>query len=152
MDVTRHVPHSKLRQLIDKASVALARRRARPDSVSRRNFLHVGALAGAGVSWSGAMAPAQTSQPDNSQGSDHAPDTFNEATIRAIAGGDGRRRTSAVELTASTSDAFGRSTRRGPRLNSVLELNPDALAMARTADRCAGRAASSGRCTASRSC
>ena len=82
MDVTRHDPHSTLRQLVDKASGALTKRRL--GSVSRRNFLHVGALAGAGVASSGAMAPAHTSQPDSSQGSEYAPDTFNEVTIAQL--------------------------------------------------------------------
>ena len=88
MDVSRHDPHSRLRQLINKASGALARRRARPGSVSRRNFLHVGALAGAGASWSGAMAPAQTSQSRQLAGIGSRAGYVQRSHDCAIAGGD----------------------------------------------------------------
>jgi amidase len=134
MDVTRHDPPSMLRQLIDKTSGVLARRRTRTGSVSRRDFLHVGALAGAGVSWSGTMAPAHTSQPDNAQGADHAPDAFNEFTIAQLQAAMRSRRTSAVDLTNFYLRRIRALDEGGPRLNSVLELNPDAFSMAQRAD------------------
>jgi amidase len=123
---------STLRQLADKARAIVERRRG--GSVNRRQFLTVGALAGAGASWSGTGTATSAAQPDEARGHDGAPDRFNEATIAQLQAAMAARRTSAVELTSFYLQRIQSIDERGPRLNSVLELNPDAFAMARSAD------------------
>ena len=98
--------------------------------VSRREFLHLGAVAGAGVSLSGAAAP----QPHPQAEPAHAPDEFNEATIAELQAAMMTGRTSAVELTTFYLRRIQALDENGPRLNSIIELNPDAIAMAQNAD------------------
>ena len=97
---------------------------------SRRDFLRVGAAAGAGASLAGSPVGVQSA----SDRDDDGPDDFNEATICAAAGGDVKRATSAVELTRFYLRRIQAIDERGPHLNSVIELNPDAIAMAEMAD------------------
>ena len=100
--------------------------------VSRREFLQLGAVAGAGVSLSGA-APHAANQSAAAAVS-QAPDSFNEASITHLHDAMGRGRLSSVELTNFYLRRIQALDENGPRLNSVIELNPDALAMAATAD------------------
>ena len=97
---------------------------------SRRDFLRVGAAAGAGASLAGSPAAAYTAPDQNDQG----PDNFNEATIAQLQAAMANRQTSAVELTNFYLNRIQAIDERGPHLNSVIELNPDALAMAQAAD------------------
>src|SRR6185295_5721714 len=98
---------------------------------SRRDFLRVGAAAGAGASLAGSSVSAQ-SVPDG--GGDRGPDDFNEATIAQLQAAMAKGRTSAVELTNFYLNRIQAIDERGPHLNSVIELNPDALALAQMAD------------------
>ncbi len=126
---------SKFRTLLEKMP-------ARPGHpagpVSRRAFLQLGAVAGAGASLSGTtLRPQQGQQPDDaSRGGDKAdaPDEFNEATIAQLQAAMARGRTSAVELTAFYLRRIRAIDEKGPHLNSVIEINPDALAIAQHAD------------------
>jgi amidase len=105
-------------------------------AVSRRHFLQLGAVAGAGVSLSGAVAPhgaaaaAQSGDPDTIK----APSEFNEATIAQLQAAMATGHTSAVELTRFYLDRIAAIDRGGPILNSIIELNPDALAIAEQVD------------------
>ena len=103
--------------------------------VSRRAFLQLGAVAGAGASLSGTTLPQQGQQPEASRGgAGDAPDAFNEATIAQLQSAMARGRTSATELTAFYLRRIQAIDEKGPRLNSVIEINPDALAIAQHAD------------------
>jgi amidase len=63
-----------------------------------------------------------------------APDDFNEKTIAQLQRLVATGRTSAVELTFFYLRRIQALDEHGPRLNSVLEINPDALSMAHRAD------------------
>ena len=97
--------------------------------VSRRNFLQATLVGGAGVSAKGAE-PA--SQATHSSAVDRS--AFDEATIRQLQAAMAAGRTSAVELTAHYLHRIHAIDERGARLNSVIEVNPDALSYARAAD------------------
>jgi amidase len=98
--------------------------------MSRRDFLHAGMAAGAGVSLGGADAVAQSAQ-TQSAGERSA---FDEATISQLQAAMAAGRTSAVELTNHYLNRIQAIDERGPHLNSVIEINPDALAQASAAD------------------
>jgi amidase len=104
---------------------------------SRRDFLNWSALAGAGATVMETRALASASNERERDRSD-APTTFNEATIAELQAAMETGRTTSVELTRfyleriKALDDKGRSD--GPGVNSVLEINPDAFAAARTAD------------------
>lgn len=125
----------RMRELYDKA---IGRsRQGRPDGVTRRNFLHLSAAASAGAAASvGTGLGAQQIAPEGAQDAhgSSAPDDFNEATIAQLQRAMARGRTSSVELTLFYLRRIQALDESGPRLNSVLELNPDALAMAHRAD------------------
>jgi amidase len=122
----------RLKELYDKAIGRIRENRAA--GVSRRDFLHLSAAAGAAASVGsvGTAVAAQTGAHD--QRASSAPDRFNEATIAQLQGGMASGRITSVELTAFYLRRIQALDESGPRLNSVLELNPDAFALARRAD------------------
>jgi len=132
---TNEESRRRMRELYDKA---IGRsRQGRPAGVSRRDFLHLSAAAGAGAAASvGTGVGAQQIAPEGARDAhdSSAPDDFNEATIAQLQRAMARGRTSAVELTVFYLRRIQALDENGPRLNSVLELNPDALALAHRAD------------------
>ena len=105
--------------------------KSRAGRVSRRNFLQLGALAGAGASWSTTLGAATpTRQSDNA----HIPDEFNEATIAQLQAAMADHRLSSAELTNFYLRRISAIDESGPHLNSIIELNPDALAIANQMD------------------
>ena len=99
------------------------------DGVSRRNFLQASVLAGAGATLQGAAAISPTAQAQSS-----GRNAFDEATIAQLQAAMAAGRTSAVELTNHYLNRIQAVDEHGPHLNSVIELNPDALALAVAAD------------------
>jgi amidase len=99
--------------------------------MNRRSFLQLSAAAGAGASLNATIgvrdAAAQTTTAT-------APSTFNEATIAQMQTAMAAGQTNAVELTTFYLNRIEAIDERGPGLNSVIELNPDALAIASTLD------------------
>jgi amidase len=98
--------------------------------VSRRDFLHASMVAGAGVSLAGAQAAAQQDQSLSSV----ERSVFDEATIAQLQAAMNAGRTSAVELTNHYLNRILAIDEKGPHLNSVIEINPDALELAHAAD------------------
>ena len=98
---------------------------------SRRDFLRVGAAASAGASMAGSPATAQSL---SDRKDENGPDDFNEATIAQLQAAMATGKTSAVELTKFYLNRIRAIDERGPHLNSVIQLNPDAIAMAQAAD------------------
>ncbi|MCI0349965.1 MAG: amidase [Acidobacteriales bacterium] len=98
-------------------------------AVDRRKFMQLTALAGAGASLAGATvaqaAPVQAAS---------APKHLNEVTIAELQAAMASRRLSSVELTTFYLNRILAMDQRGPGLNSVIEINPDALAIAKGAD------------------
>lgn len=103
--------------------------RANSEGVNRRDFIQLTALAGAGASLAGALstpAQAQTSG---------APSRFNESTVAQLQAAMASGQTNSVELTNFYINRILALDQRGPGLNSVIELNPDALAIAQQSDK-----------------
>src|SRR3989442_1486580 len=108
------------------------------DGISRRDLLRLGAAAAAsttlvGVAGSTTAAAAEPSSTE-AQGRFAAPTTFNEATVAELTAAMANGTTSALELTNFYLTRIANIDQKGPALNSVIELNPDALAMAQSAD------------------
>jgi amidase len=98
--------------------------------VSRRNFLQLGALAGAGASWSGTLSARGAPQGNVA----HAPDDLNEATIAQLQAAMASHRLSSAELTTFYLRRIAAIDETGPHLNSIIEVNPDAVAIAHAMD------------------
>ncbi len=106
------------------------------NGVPRRDFLKWSALAGTGVSVAGALAAPAIVRAENRDQGD-VPSEFNEATVAQIQAAMASRELSSSELTRfylARIQALDKDDQDGPGVNSVLELNPDALSLAREAD------------------
>ncbi|HLX09026.1 MAG TPA: amidase [Thermoanaerobaculia bacterium] len=120
--------------------------------VDRRTLFRLGALAGAGASlagarmWNGVPARAQEAGP----GADAAaaatpeeiqaavaaaPSELNEATIAELQQMMAHGHLSATELVEYYIQRIEALDRRGPKVNAVLEINPDAIAIAQALDK-----------------
>src|SRR5262245_48891759 len=102
----------------------------RPGRVDRRDFLQLGGVAGAGAMWAGLV---RQSGPGKGNGA-NAPDDFNETTIAERQMMMAAGRVSSAELTRFYLKRIEELDENGPRLNSVIEVNPDALEIAKAAD------------------
>jgi len=96
--------------------------------LTRRDVLRLGALAGAGAS----LAPLVTSSVAASAAT--APSDFNEMTITQLQGLMGSRQTRSADLVTFFLQRIRTLDQSGPMVNSVIELNPDALAIASALD------------------
>ena len=103
-------------------------RNANP-GVNRRAFLEMGSWGAAALAALGAAAPAQA-QPDQDQDWNEP----EEQTIAQLQAAMGSGRLTAAELVDEYLDRIRRLDQDGPRVNAILELNPDALAIARALD------------------
>ena len=99
------------------------------NALNRRKFMQLTALAGAGASLAAATT-AQAAQPALTS----PPKRFNEASIAELQAAMAAKRLSSVELTTFYLNRILAIDQRGPGLNAVIEINPDALAIAKAAD------------------
>jgi amidase len=101
--------------------------------VSRRSLLKLGALAGAGASLAGLGARAAAQMPDV----DKTPPAsgLEEATIAELQARMATGDTSSFQLVNQYLARIEALDQSGPTVNSVLEINPDAPAIARALDR-----------------
>ena len=67
-------------------------------------------------------------------GDEAPPDRFNEATVAELQAQMAARKLTSVELTSFYLKRIRLIDQKGPVLNSILELNPDALSIARSRD------------------
>lgn len=99
-----------------------------PGVMSRRGFLRAGAQTAAGLSLAGFAARTAAAGPIEG-----------EATIAelqaAMSGGPAQQRLTARALVEMFLERIETMDRRGPKVNSVIEVNPDALAIAAELDR-----------------
>lgn len=109
--------------------------------VRRRDFLKWSALAGTGASVAGALAAPPSAhadvQAERQARIQKAPTRFNEATVRQLQAAMASGEVSAVELThfyLQRIRVLDKDDQDGPGVNSVIEVNPDAVAIAREAD------------------
>lgn len=120
-----------LQKFLDKLASNSSRRQAgsaNAEGVNRRDFIQLTALAGAGASIAGALSTSAQAQ------SSGAPSQFNEITVAQLQAAMASGQTSSVELTNFYINRILALDQRGPGLNSVIELNPDALTIAQQAD------------------
>ena len=104
--------------------------------VPRRDFLKWSALAGTGASIAGTLAAPAILHAENRDQGD-VPKEFNEATVTQLQAAMASGETSSAELTRfylARIQALDKDDQDGPGVNSVLEVNPDALTLAREAD------------------
>jgi len=105
--------------------------------MKRREFLKTGALAGSATLVAGCGAPSPTTPaPAAVEGPDWQEPAFEhaEATVADLASAQAEGRLTARALTEAYLARIEAVDRSGPRLNSVIELNPDALAIAEALD------------------
>jgi len=105
--------------------------------VARRDFLKWSALAGTSASIAGALAAPTAAHAESDTRTKDAPTRFNEATVAQLQAAMASGEISAVELThfyLQRIRALDKDDQDGPGVNSVIEVNPDVLALAREAD------------------
>ena|SRR5438067_8550641 len=92
--------------------------------------------------------------PVQAQNNANVPTQHNEATIAQLQEEMALGKLTSVQLTNYYIARINALDQPGPDhgVNSIIELNPDALALAQRADTCASRARCWGRCMASQSC
>src|SRR6202035_845275 len=108
--------------------------------VSRRALFRLGALAGAGASmagmtgagslWGSPEARAESAVP----AADSGPSEHNEATIAELQAAMAARHLRSIDLVEFYLERINALDRRGPQVNTVLEINPDARAIAMQLD------------------
>src|SRR5947209_14206155 len=96
--------------------------------LTRRDVLRLGALAGAGASLAPLVASSVAANATT------APSDFNEMTITQLQGLMGLRQARSVDLVTFFLQRIRTLDQSGPMVNSVIELNPDALAIASALD------------------
>lgn len=96
--------------------------------LNRRAFLGVGSLGAAAVLGSAGKAAAR------SGGDDHDEDDSHEASIAELQAAMASGRLTSEELVKRYLERIEKLDENGPEVNSILELNPDALAIARALD------------------
>jgi len=123
--------------------------RTTASGVDRRTLFRLGALAGAGASMAGAgmltgsAARAQDAgdlaeeaTPEEIQAAvAAAPSEFNEATIAELQSMMSKGHLSSTELVEYYLARIHALDKRGPRVNSILEVNPDAISIALALDK-----------------
>ena len=105
--------------------------------VARRDFLKWSALAGTSASIAGALAAPAAAHAESDTRTKDAPTRFNEATVAQLQAAMASGEISAVELThvyLQRIRVLDKDDQDGPGVNSVIEVNPDVLALAREAD------------------
>ena len=99
-----------------------------PGGLSRRDLLKIGALAGAGATIAALGGPTAAAAVT-------APSELNEKTIVELQGMMQSGELNAVSLLQFYLGRIQALDQSGPRVNSIIELNPDALEIARGLDR-----------------
>src|SRR6185503_5068635 len=102
----------------------------------RRNFLKTGSLAGLSLTV-GAAASCNPAPPDKRSGTSAKPDEFalNEVTIDALQQKMQSKQHTSRSITELYLKRIDQIDKDGPKLNSVIELNPDALSIADAMDK-----------------
>jgi len=117
--------------------------------VDRRTLFRLGALAGAGASMAGAGMlagsparaqgagdPGEEATPEEIQAAvAAAPSELNEATIAELQSMMSKRHLSSTELVEYYLARIRALDKRGPKVNSILEVNPDAINIAMALDK-----------------
>jgi amidase len=125
----------KLERLLDKLRCSAAPRPQLSSGIDRRDFLRMGALAGAtAVTGLSSAVPASAADQAQSSAAHSAPTQLNEFTIIELQAEMAAGHLTAVHLLSYYLTRIKLLDQSGPNVNSVLELNPDAPAIARQRD------------------
>ena len=110
-------------------------------TIDRRHFLGMAGLGAAGALL--AQQQPQPMPPDHGPAPDTAPPPFelDEMTIADFREGMGSGRFTSRSLTEAYLGRIDAIDKRGPAINAIIEINPDALAIAEQMDRIGGEAA-----------
>ncbi|HVF62132.1 MAG TPA: amidase [Thermoanaerobaculia bacterium] len=122
---------SKDRSTADPGKAPDPEERGPSADLSRRNFLRLGALAGAGAPLAGLLhsTPAGAETPTYEANGD-----LEEATIAEMLAGMESGDLSSAELVAFYLDRIERLDQSGPTVNSIIQVNPQARGLARNRD------------------
>jgi amidase len=102
---------------------------------ARRQFLRTSLLSGVGVAALPAFAGARVLAPDAKNKPEVKPFELDEITIAELQKALGSGKLTARSLTEKYLSRIGEIDKMGPALNSIIELNPDALAIADALDK-----------------
>jgi amidase len=102
--------------------------------MNRRTFIKTGSIAGLSLT-ALSFVPEITSDPSENKAA-NSPDEFelNEATIGDLQEKMSKGKYTSRQITQLYLDRISRIDKSGPKLNSVIEINPDALAIAASLD------------------
>src|SRR4051812_20967252 len=103
--------------------------------MKRREFLQVSALASAQIVMGCGIAAARDNERLPKVASRDKPFALEEATFGDLQNAMRSGKESAVSISKKYLDRIDQLDKRGPSLNAIIELNPDALAIARALDR-----------------
>jgi amidase len=103
--------------------------------VSRRDFLRLGAVAGAGVPLAGLMGASAAAAAQGTPPISEAAVQLEEATIAQLQAAMARGGLNSLGLVNMYLERIASIDESGPTVNSVLEVNPDARRIARQLDR-----------------
>src|SRR5438309_771540 len=102
--------------------------------MKRRNFLQLVAMRGVAATAGTAIAGARTKAGPGVSRSAIKPFELDEATIAGLQAGMKSGRCNALSLVKKYLVRIGQIDKHGPAINAVIEINPDAIEMARTLD------------------
>ena len=106
------------------------------DSVAqRRRFLQTAVVGGVGAAILPALAGARENRPSTPATPEVAPFELDELTIADLQAGLSSGQFTCRSLVEKYKQRIEEIDRRGPAVNSVIELNPDALAIAQSLDK-----------------
>src|SRR5712691_10269489 len=114
----------RVEQFLDRARSTATPAQRTPQELSRRNFLQLGALAGAAASLTGAR-PVRTARAEISPQGD-----LTEATVAELQAAMTAGQLTAISLVNFYLTRIATLDQKGPRVNSIIEVNPDAQAIA----------------------
>src|SRR5712692_1352649 len=114
----------RVEEFLDRARSTATPAQRTPQELSRRNFLQLGALAGAAASLTGAR-PVRTARAEISPQGDPTEATVAELQAAMTAG-----QLTAISLVNFYQTRIATLDQKGPRVNSIIEVNPDAQAIA----------------------
>src|SRR5712691_1722955 len=114
----------RVEEFLDRARSTTTPAQRTPQELSRRNFLQLGALAGAAASLTGAR-PGRTARAEISPQGDPTEATVAELQAAMTAG-----QLTAISLVTFYQTRIATLDQKGPRVNSIIEVNPDAQAIA----------------------
>src|SRR5256712_6993545 len=118
----------RVEEFLDRARSTATPAQRTPQELSRRNFLQLGALAGAAAAVTGAR-PVRTARAEVAPQGD-----LTEATVAELQAAMTAGQVTAFSLANAYLTRIATLDQSGPKVNSIIEVNPDAQAIAQKLD------------------